>query len=148
MTDRFFPLHRTKLPFRLFLRSLRVQYPFLRITELGHSVLGRPIYALQIGEPRERVLFCGAFHGMEWLTCSLLLRFVARLCHALDTGEPLAEIDVRRALLGRGLVVVPCVNPDGVEISLHGRMPHWNCAKVCFQFPAVTPTIGRQTHAA
>lgn len=103
-----------------FVRSLRVKYPFLRTTELGRSVLGRPIYALQIGEPRERVLFCGAFHGMEWLTCSLLLRFVQNLCRALDTGELLAEIDVRRALLGRGLIVIPCVNPDGVEISLHG----------------------------
>ena len=103
-----------------FLRTLQKRYSFLRVTELGRSVLNRPIYALQIGESRDRVLFCGAFHGMEWLTCSLLLRFAEQLCRALDLGEPLAEIDIRRALLGRGLVLIPCVNPDGVEICLHG----------------------------
>lgn len=102
------------------LRRMQRQYPFLTVQELGRSVLGRPVWALQLGECRERVLFAGAFHGMEWLTCSLLLCFAEELCFALDAGVDMAEIDVRRALLGRGLVIVPCVNPDGVEICLHG----------------------------
>lgn len=105
---------------RQFLARLQGKYPFLTLKILGESVLGRPIYALQLGECRDRVLFAGAFHGMEWLTCSLLLAFTADLCDALDAGRPLAGIDIRRALLGRGLVIVPCVNPDGVEIALHG----------------------------
>ena len=100
--------------------ALRERFPFLHVSVPGKSVLGRPIYALQIGETRECVLFAGAFHGMEWLTCSLLLRFADELCTALDTGRAVADIDVRRALLGRGLMILPCVNPDGVEISLHG----------------------------
>jgi g-D-glutamyl-meso-diaminopimelate peptidase len=105
---------------RDFLRTLQARYPFLSVNVLGHSVLGRPVYALQVGESRERVLFAGAFHGMEWLTCALLLQFTSDLCFALDSGCELAGIDIRRALLGRGLVIVPCVNPDGVEIALHG----------------------------
>ena len=118
-----------ELPYRIhpdermvadFLRRLHRQYPFLTVRSLGQSVLGRPVWALQLGESRERVLFAGAFHGMEWLTASLLLAFAEELCFALDSGLYLADIDVRRALLGRGLVIVPCVNPDGVEISLHG----------------------------
>ena len=103
-----------------FIRRLRQQYPFLTVRNLGKSILGRPIWAMQLGENRERVLFAGAFHGMEWLTASLLLCFAEELCFALDSGLYLADIDVRRALLGRGLVIVPCVNPDGVEICLHG----------------------------
>lgn len=105
---------------RDFLHRLRSDYPFLTLKILGKSVLGRPIYGLQLGENRERVLFAGAFHGMEWLTCSLLLGFAEDLCVALDTGCCMADIDIRRALLGRGIVIVPCVNPDGVEIALHG----------------------------
>lgn len=95
-------------------------YPFLTVSELGKSVIGRPIYALQLGEPRERVLYAGGFRGQEWMTGLLLLKFIHSLCHALDTGGRIAGIDVRRALLGRGLLFVPCINPDGVEIALHG----------------------------
>ncbi|MBQ9083132.1 MAG: M14 family metallocarboxypeptidase [Clostridia bacterium] len=105
---------------RALLEELQTRYPFLTVRTLGHSVLGRPIYALYLGEEHEPVLFAGAFHGMEWLTCALLLQFTADLCCALDTGGELAGIDVRRAWPGRGLVIVPCVNPDGVEIALHG----------------------------
>lgn len=105
---------------RSYIQRMQQQYPFLTVRELGKSVLGRPVWALQLGENRDRVLFAGAFHGMEWLTCSLLLCFAEELCFALDSGLQLADIDIRRALLGRGLVIVPCVNPDGVEICLHG----------------------------
>lgn len=103
-----------------YVQRMQRQYPFLTVQTLGKSVLGRPIWTLQLGEQRERVLFAAAFHGMEWLTCSLLLCFAEELCFALDSGLDMADIDVRRALLGRGLVIVPCVNPDGVEICLHG----------------------------
>ncbi len=102
------------------LHRLQDRYPFLEVCILGHSVLERPIYGLHLGEEQEQVLFAGAFHGMEWLTCALLLQFTADFCFALDTGGELADIDVRRALRGRGLTIVPCVNPDGVEIALHG----------------------------
>lgn len=120
MTDSFFSTAPDSDAVCAFLHDLRSEYPFLVVSELGKSVLGRPIFALQLGEPRERVLYAGAFHGLEWLTCSLLLRFALTLCRALDLGARIAEIDVRRALLGRGIVIVPCVNPDGVEIALHG----------------------------
>jgi g-D-glutamyl-meso-diaminopimelate peptidase len=102
------------------LRRLQERYPFLQTRILGYSVLNRPVYGLHLGEENEQVLFAGAFHGMEWLTCALLLQFTADFCYALDTGCELADIDVRRALQGRGLTIIPCVNPDGVEIALHG----------------------------
>lgn len=100
-------------------QHLRMRYPFVTVGIVGKSVLERPIWAVQLGE-RDRVLFAGAFHGMEWLTASLLMRFTEELCDALDCGTQLSDIDIRRALLGRGLTVIPCVNPDGVEICLHG----------------------------
>ena len=105
---------------RQLILDMHKQSPFLTITELGKSVLGRSIYALQLGESRERVLYVGGFRGQEWISSLLLLKFIYSLCGALDTGERTADIDVRRALLGRGLVFVPCINPDGIEIALHG----------------------------
>lgn len=96
------------------------RYSFLTRFEAGRSVLGRSIQGLKLGAGKETVLYAGAFHAQEWLTALVLLRFAERLCLALDTGGSIAGIDCRRALLDRGVVIVPCVNPDGVEIALGG----------------------------
>ena len=105
---------------RRMLDRLRQRYPFIAVEEAGRSVLGRCIYSVRIGGGDEATLFAAAFHANEWLTILLMLRFIERLCEALDSGSQLGGMDCRRALLGRGLTVVPCVNPDGVEISLLG----------------------------
>ena len=90
------------------------RYPFLTLFELGRSVLGRPIIGVRLGDCTDAVLYAGGFHAQEWLTCMLLLRFVERLCAELDAGGTISGIDCRRAMLGRGLRIVPCANPDGV----------------------------------
>ncbi len=100
--------------------ALRARYRFLNILPIGHSVLGKPIYALVLGDSRERVLYTAAFHAQEWITALVLLRLCENICHALATGGRLADIDLRRALGGRGLMFVPLVNPDGVDIARHG----------------------------
>jgi len=96
------------------------RYPYPGRFTAGKSVLGRPIDGFRLGAGGEAVLYAGGFHGQEWLTCLVLLRFAERICQALDNGGSIAGIDCRRALLGRGLIIVPCVNPDGVEIALSG----------------------------
>lgn len=111
------PVERTRDEFAA---RLCRRYPFLGRVEVGKSVLGRSIWGLKLGAGEEAVLYAGAFHAQEWLTALVLLRFAERLCQALDSGGHLAGIDCRKALLGRGLVIVPCVNPDGVEIALAG----------------------------
>lgn len=96
------------------------RYPFLTRFSAGRSVLGRELHALKLGDCDDAVLYAGGFHSQEWLTCLLLLRFVETLSCALDAGGAVAGVDCRRAMLGRGLVILPCVNPDGVEIALTG----------------------------
>jgi len=96
------------------------RYTFMGRFGAGKSVLGRSIDGLRLGGSGESVLYAGGFHAQEWLTCLVLLRFSERLCQALDNGSSIAGIDCRRALLGRGLILLPCVNPDGVEIALSG----------------------------
>lgn len=97
------------------------RYSFLTKQEIGKSVLGRPIYALKLGDCDDAVLYAAAFHALEWLTAMVVMRFLETLCMALDEGRQIAGVDCRRAMLGRGLVLVPCVNPDGVELVLSGR---------------------------
>ncbi len=97
------------------LAYLEKHYPFLHIGEIGHSLLGRPIRFFRIGEGQDAVLYVGAHHGMEWITALLLYRLIDDFCRAVSRRG----ID---AILARekSLYIVPLLNPDGVEIELHG----------------------------
>lgn len=108
-------------------RELREAYPFLRVCVIGHSVLGREIHAYTIGAPCQATLFVGTVHGMEWLTGLLLIRFLEDACHALQTGMPLADIDLNRALETRALTVIPFLNPDGLELCVNGLPSAGRC---------------------
>lgn len=96
------------------------QYSFLNSVVIGKSVMGKDIPALRIGRAGEYVLFAGGFHGSEHITSSLLLKFCEELCFALDEDGVIEGLNVRKAMYGRGLIVIPCVNPDGCEISRFG----------------------------
>lgn len=102
------------------IERLCARYAFISRVEAGFSVLGRRLTALRIGDPENAVLLAGAFHGQEWINSVLLLKFAEELCAELDSGGMMCGMDCRRALLGRGVVILPCVNPDGVEIALYG----------------------------
>lgn len=100
--------------------SLCGRYRFFGAVPIGHSVLGRPIAGLIFGNSSQRVLMAAAFHGQEWITALVCLRLCEEIGESLRTGKPLAGWDIRRALRERGIVWVPLVNPDGVEIAVHG----------------------------
>lgn len=100
--------------------QLLLDYGFLSRDTIGESRCGRPIDLLSIGHRRQQVLFAACFHGMEWLTTLLMLRFVDELCFAVMTGRSLCGVRVGTFLNRRGLAIVPCVNPDGAEIQLNG----------------------------
>lgn len=100
--------------------SLLMDYGFLSRDTIGESRCSRPIDLLCIGNRKKQVLFTAAFHGMEWLTTLLMLRFVDEVCDAVLYGKSLCGVRVGAFLNLRGLAVVPCVNPDGVEIQING----------------------------
>ena len=100
--------------------ALRDAYAFLTVGCIGRSRVGRPICSLTVGHGEKSVLLCGGFHGSEWLTALLLLRFCEELCRCAQTGTPLCDVDVASYLSRREIILIPCVNPDGTEIFLHG----------------------------
>ncbi|RGQ37766.1 hypothetical protein DWY99_10325 [[Clostridium] leptum] len=95
-------------------------HPSVSRRVIGKSLCGRSIDLLQLGAGDDPVLLCGAFHGMEWLTSLLLLRFTSQMAAALETGRLISDIKAGDFLRRHGVTVIPCINPDGVEISLHG----------------------------
>ncbi len=99
---------------------LLLDYGFLSRDTIGESRCARPIDLLSVGNRKNQVLFAAAFHGMEWITTLLLLRFTDELCCSVMEGRSMCGIRVGTFLNRRGLAVIPCINPDGVEIQIHG----------------------------
>ena len=98
------------------------RYPFLKSSSIGKSCVGREIPLIKIGNGKDRVLYAAAFHGSERITCNLLLKFIEELCEALVQNSDFCGINVRSAMENRELLILPLINPDGCEISLHGEM--------------------------
>jgi g-D-glutamyl-meso-diaminopimelate peptidase len=102
--------------------ALQSRYDDLSSAVVGRSVLGREIPALVLsrGPVRQRVLMAAAFHAQEWMTALVCLRLCEDMAASLERMQDLDGWNMHRALRGRGIVLVPLVNPDGVQIALHG----------------------------
>ena len=108
--------------------KMLMDYGFLTRDTIGESRCARPIDMLCVGNRRKQVLFAGAFHGMEWITSLILLKFLDELCFSVMTGQAMCGVKMGVMLNQRGLAVIPCVNPDGVEIQIHGAESAGNYA--------------------
>lgn len=97
------------------------KYKFIKRLSIGRSCMGKNIIALKIGESKSYSLITAATHGSERITSTVLLMFVSELCKAITLGKSIEGVNVRKGMLGRGVIFVPCVNPDGCDISLLGK---------------------------
>lgn len=100
--------------------TLKTQFPFLQMGSIGKSLCGRTLYRTEIGTGRDAVLFAAAFHGMERITAALLVQFFTALSRAFRDDSMLQGVRIRPLLSARRLCLLPCINPDGIEISIFG----------------------------
>lgn len=96
------------------------EYPFLSLTSLGESILGRSIPLLSVGEGEKTVIYVGTHRGDEQMIAEVLIRFAEDLCKLFHVGGRLFGIDIKTLLSIRSICVVPMLNPDGVEYNQNG----------------------------
>jgi g-D-glutamyl-meso-diaminopimelate peptidase len=96
-------------------------HSIVRVHEIGQSVLNKPIVELQIGEGETYVHMNASFHANEWITSAVVMAFVNDYVQALKNKNHLFEYDVQQLYKKTTLSVVPMVNPDGVDLVLHGK---------------------------
>ena len=99
-----------------YLRTLAEAYPFLETELLARTAFGRPIYAVSIGQGDRRVLYSAAHHANEWLTATVLLKFIEDYAEALQNDDQLGGINARELYQAATISLVPMVNPDGVDL--------------------------------
>lgn len=102
--------------------TLAEKYPFITVASLGKSVMGKEILSFTVGVAKEYVLLLGGISGKEHFTSSVLLGYLSELCLALKHDLSVEGLRARRALVGRAVIFVPCLNPDGCEIVASGRV--------------------------
>ncbi|MBT2725089.1 MULTISPECIES: M14 family metallopeptidase [unclassified Bacillus (in: firmicutes)] len=116
------------------IKRLLEVYPFMQIPVIGKTVLGKKIPEIVIGTGEKRVHYNGSFHANEWITTSIIMTFLndyllALTNHNLIRGLPMFPL-YQQSILS----IVPMVNPDGVDLVLHGppEIENWNKRVVDF----------------
>ncbi len=105
------------------LHALAEKYPFITVSYMGTSLLGRGIPMITLGGERHRarsVLYVGAHHAAEHITSALLLRFVEDYCACLASHRRVYGVLVGRLYQSRRITVIPQLNVDGAELALNG----------------------------
>ncbi len=98
------------------LQALSEAYPFLETELLARTAFGRPIYAVKLGQGKRRVLYSAAHHANEWLTATVLLKFIEDYAEALQNDTDLGGVSARELYQNATIHLVPLVNPDGVDL--------------------------------
>lgn len=86
---------------------------------IARSILSRPIEAYFLGRGRRYVLVTAAHHALESITSNIAYLLIDVLCSRMQKGM-IKQIDCKLLLSKYCFVIVPCVNPDGIELRLHG----------------------------
>ncbi|MGN0487837.1 MAG: M14 family metallocarboxypeptidase [Ruminococcus sp.] len=119
-------------------KNICKKFSFVKAEEIGKSLCKRSIWALSVGNRKNMTLYAGTFHGMEWINTLILLSFFEELCNHYKNRSALLGCDVFSILSNQGLMVIPCVNPDGVEIQIKG-------ASACPQFERLINKVADNT---
>jgi len=103
------------------LLRLEASYPALvSVVDIGDSLEGRNIYAVKLSdnviqdENEAEVVFMGCHHAREWISVDVPLRTARHLAAAYDS-----DAAVRALLDASEIWIIPLVNPDGLEYSIH-----------------------------
>lgn len=96
------------------------RFPQLEVTTIGKSVMGKRIPAFRIGTGSAQIHFNGAFHANEWMTSMLLMRFAEDCLLAMQLKKGMFPEEMNLIFQRCTLWIVPMVNPDGVNLSIHG----------------------------
>lgn len=100
--------------------NLLKNYNFISYGIIGKSLCNRPIEYLSIGNKNNCNLWVSAHHGSEYITSMIVLNFLDNICEKIKQNQKLYGIDLKEQFNKQGLVIVPCLNPDGVDIQLMG----------------------------
>jgi len=92
--------------------ALKRIYPFLNIENIGKSVLGENIPVIRFGNGGKEIFYNASFHSNEWITSTLLMKFLENLCKSYVNNVDIFGVNTRDLFSQVSLYICPMVNPD------------------------------------
>lgn len=86
---------------------------------VARSILSRQIEAYFVGEGKRYVTVFATHHALESITANFAFSFIDYLITKSQNGN-INGVDCKFLLSKYRFVIVPCVNPDGVELRMNG----------------------------
>ncbi|MDR6998739.1 M14 family metallopeptidase [Neobacillus niacini] len=99
---------------------LKRVYPFINVSVIGKSVLGNPIHEIRIGRGTKKVHMNASFHANEWITTLILMDLLNHFLLSITNGIAIRGVSSFQLYQNIELSIVPMVNPDGVDLVVHG----------------------------
>lgn len=95
---------------------------FVRMSYVGNSIFSRSIPSIELGdeEAKKAVLYVSTHHASENICTSVLLAFIEDYIRSYRTLSQVCGINLRYLFKMRKIMIVPMLNPDGVEYRLKG----------------------------
>lgn len=86
---------------------------------IARSILSKPIEAHIVGEGKNTVAIFAAHHALESITSNLAYLMIDLLLSGMKK-QVVNTVDCKLLLSKYKFIIVPCVNPDGVEMRMNG----------------------------
>lgn len=91
----------------------------IRRTTIARSILSRPIDAYFIGSGKRYITVTATHHALESISANFAFSLIDYLLTKMNNGV-IKGVDCKFLLSKYCFIVVPCVNPDGVELRFNG----------------------------
>lgn len=102
----------------------------LKLFTAGYSESGKEILMFTMGNGEKTALVIGGIHGREHISTKYILRVVEEYCFQNEKSSGIyGNFNIKNLLSEYTLYIIPCANPDGLEI-ISGRMAPKSSVKV------------------
>lgn len=85
-------------------------------------LFGTPIYVVKLGKGKKEVFYSASIHANEFITTSILMKFIEDYCIAYKNNKLLYGYPTHKLFDYCSIYLMPMVNPDGVDL-VTGSLP-------------------------
>lgn len=129
----------------LIVDGLKTRYPFLEVSVIGKSVMGKSIFLIVIGKGEKEVSYNAAHHANEWITVPILLKFIENYSNSYANGKNIGGKNAVDLYSSATLYCIPLVNPDGVDLvtgALNSGDYYDEAVNIAEQYPNIRFPLG------
>ncbi len=123
------------------IQRLILKYPFIDIGNIGTSVMGKNLPYIRIGFGSNYVLYVGSTHANEWITSTVLMKFVEDFSDAYLNGGKINNFNAKEIYENSSIFIVPMLNPDGVDLVVNDidamSEEYINAKKISQNYPTI-----------